>query len=157
MKSIQNTSPLLHRASSVDTVPLIYTLWLLQSPLWPVRQVLLSPHFGDQEAATPNGELLARSHDVLAPIAALTNGYTRSGLKQLGPNTLTVPGTSLVVQWLRIHLPMQGTWILPLVRELRSHMPSGNQAHVPQLEKAERRNEEHVCCEKDPAWPKINK
>ena len=46
----------------------------------------------DQEAATPNGELLARSHDVLTPIAALTNGYTRSGLKQLGPNTLQFQG-----------------------------------------------------------------
>ena len=26
-------------------------------------------------------------------------------------------GTSLVVQWLRIHLPMQGTWVQSLVRE----------------------------------------
>ena len=32
-------------------------------------------------------------------------------------------GASLVVQWLRIHLPMQGTWVPSLVRELRSHMP----------------------------------
>ena len=26
-------------------------------------------------------------------------------------------GASLVVQWLRIHLPMQGTWVQALVRE----------------------------------------
>ena len=26
-------------------------------------------------------------------------------------------GTSLVAQWLRIHLPMQGTWVRALVRE----------------------------------------
>ena len=26
-------------------------------------------------------------------------------------------GTSLVVQWLRIHLPMQGTWVRALVQE----------------------------------------
>ena len=26
-------------------------------------------------------------------------------------------GPSLVVQWLRIHLPMQGTWVRALVRE----------------------------------------
>ena len=26
-------------------------------------------------------------------------------------------GTSLVVQWLRIRLPMQGTWVRSLVRE----------------------------------------
>ena len=35
-------------------------------------------------------------------------------------------GTSLVVQWLRIHLPMQGTQVQSLVWELRSHMPRGN-------------------------------
>ena len=35
-------------------------------------------------------------------------------------------GTSLVVQWLRIYLVMQGTWVQSLVRELRSHMPQGN-------------------------------
>ena len=26
-------------------------------------------------------------------------------------------GTSLVAQWIRIHLPMQGTWVRSLVRE----------------------------------------
>ena len=31
-------------------------------------------------------------------------------------------GTSLVVQWLRICLPMQGTWVQSLLGELRSHM-----------------------------------
>ena len=35
-------------------------------------------------------------------------------------------GTSLVVQWWRIRLPMQGTPVQSLVRELRSHMPWGN-------------------------------
>ena len=35
-------------------------------------------------------------------------------------------GTSLVVQWLRICLPMQGTWVRSLVGELRSHMLRGN-------------------------------
>ena len=28
-----------------------------------------------------------------------------------------IVGTSLVVQWLRIHLPVQGTWVRALVRE----------------------------------------
>jgi len=32
-------------------------------------------------------------------------------------------GTLLVVQWLKIHLPMQGMQIRILVQELRSHMP----------------------------------
>ena len=35
-------------------------------------------------------------------------------------------GTVLVVQWLRLHLPMQGAVeVRSLVRELRSHMPCG--------------------------------
>ena len=34
--------------------------------------------------------------------------------------------TSLVVQWLRIHLAMQGTRVQFLVGELRSHMSQGN-------------------------------
>ena len=32
-------------------------------------------------------------------------------------------GTSLVVQWLRCHLPMKGVQVQPLVRHLRSHIP----------------------------------
>ena len=35
-------------------------------------------------------------------------------------------GTSLVVQWLRICLPVQRIGVQPPVRELRSHMPRGN-------------------------------
>ena len=35
-------------------------------------------------------------------------------------------GTSLMVQWLRIHLPMQGTRVQFLVRELGSHTLQGN-------------------------------
>ena len=31
-------------------------------------------------------------------------------------------GTSLVVQWLKLQLPMQGAWVQSLARELRSHM-----------------------------------
>ena len=32
-------------------------------------------------------------------------------------------GTSLVIQQLRLPLPMQGVWVQSLVRELTSHMP----------------------------------
>ena len=35
-------------------------------------------------------------------------------------------GTSLVVQWLRIHLPMKGIQVRFLVEELRSHVNQGN-------------------------------
>ena len=34
--------------------------------------------------------------------------------------------TSLVVQWLRICLPMQGTQVQSLIQELKSHMLWGN-------------------------------
>ena len=34
--------------------------------------------------------------------------------------------TSLIVQWLRIHLPIQGTLVQSVVRELRFYMPRGN-------------------------------
>ena len=37
-----------------------------------------------------------------------------------------IPGTSLVVQWLRIYLAMQQTWVRSLVGELRPHIPWGN-------------------------------
>ena len=35
-------------------------------------------------------------------------------------------GTSLMVQWLRICLPMQSMQVQSWVRELRSYMPQGN-------------------------------
>ena len=34
-------------------------------------------------------------------------------------------GDSLIVQWLRLHLPMQGVWVLSLVEELRSTRHGG--------------------------------
>ena len=46
---------------------------------------------------------------------------------------LSYPGTSLVVQWLRICLAMQGTRVQSLVGELRSHMLSNKEAPASQL------------------------
>ena len=40
---------------------------------------------------------------------------------------------SLVAWWLRIHLPMQGTWIPSLIRERRTHMLWNNQPQEPYL------------------------
>ena len=37
-----------------------------------------------------------------------------------------IPGTSLVVQWLRIHPAMQRTWVQSLVGVLRSQVLPGN-------------------------------
>ena len=38
----------------------------------------------------------------------------------------TKAGTSLVAQWLRIHLAMHETWVPSVVRKLRSHMSQSN-------------------------------
>ena len=42
-------------------------------------------------------------------------------------------GTSLAVRWLRIRLPVQGTWVQSLVRTLRSHTLQDSWAHASQL------------------------
>ena len=34
-------------------------------------------------------------------------------------------GSSLMVKWLLVHLPMQGVWVLSLAGQLKSHMPQG--------------------------------
>ena len=47
----------------------------------------------------------------------------------------TTPETALVVQWLRIHLAMQETWVQSLVGELRSYMLGSNGGQAPQLPK----------------------
>ena len=66
--------------------------------------------------------------------------------------------TSLVAQWLRIHLPMQGTWIQSLLGELRPHMLQGNSVCMPQLESPRAPTAElrscGVTCSKwrTPAW-----
>ena len=43
----------------------------------------------------------------------LTSEYIKTTLE----NIMNHSGTSLVAQWLRIHLPMQGTWVRALVWE----------------------------------------
>ena len=53
-------------------------------------------------------------------------------VKYKNPNKC--PGTSLVVQWLGICVPMQDMWVQSLARELRSYMPQGNQGNAQQLE-----------------------
>ena len=53
---------------------------------------------------------------VTPPSAAICLQLHKTHVKNL------LPGTSLVVQWLRILLLMQGTRVLSLVGELRSHM-----------------------------------
>ena len=42
------------------------------------------------------------------------------------------PGTSLVVQWLRLHFTIEGVQVQSLVGELRSHKPLGQKAKTKQ-------------------------
>ena len=71
-------------------------------------------------------------HPLFFPSFSATDHVSSTGLgaKGLIRNT---GGTSLVVQWLRIHLPIQGTRVRSLVQELRSHMPQCNWAPESQL------------------------
>ena len=55
-----------------------------------------------------------------------------SGSNQRKFHTFKGSGTSLVVQWLRIRLPMQETWIQSLVRG-KFYMPQSNYAYGAQL------------------------
>ena len=62
-------------------------------------------------------------------------------------------GTSLVVQWLGICIPTQGTRVWSLVGALGSHMPWGHRAHARQLLKP-------MCSRiwnEDPAHSKLKK
>ena len=56
------------------------------------------------------------SKQVLIPKSVL------SGRNHMPLNKNKQNGTFLEVQWLRNHLPMQGTWVQSLVGELRCHM-----------------------------------
>ena len=53
-------------------------------------------------------------------------GVEYKGWENLLAKNSNEQGTPLVVQWLRIFIPMQGTQVQPLVGELRSHTPLGN-------------------------------
>ena len=53
--------------------------------------------------------------------------------------------TSLLIQWLRIHLAMQGTQVRSPVRELRSHMLQSNKANEPQLESLSATTKDPTC------------
>ena len=67
-------------------------------------------------------------------IPAFHHPHPQTASRGLMCKEIVVIGTSLVTQWLTIHLPMQGMQVQSLVGELRSHMrwvTTG--AHLPQL------------------------
>ena len=62
------------------------------------------------------------SHQALSWILGFPSGSNdkESQIRQKGTNKSKLAGTSQVVQWLRIHLAMQGMLVGSLVGELRS-------------------------------------
>ena len=63
-------------------------------------------------------------------------------------------GNSLVVQWLKICLPVQGTWVWSLVRELRAHTLCSNKAFMPQPEKSTHNATKTQCSQNLKSWIK---
>ena len=59
---------------------------------------------------------------------SMGKGKKKKDRQQVSTQTYrkTKAGTSLVVQWLRIHLAMHETWVPSVVRKLRSHMSQSN-------------------------------
>ena len=66
--------------------------------------------------------ILQASKKLMHPkFGSLTEGQTVSVRMKVRPNS----GTSLVIQWLRLHHSMRQMWVQSLVGKLRSHMPHG--------------------------------
>ena len=63
------------------------------------------------------------------PVWASLDGRSPVGC---GEELRRVLGTSLVVQWLGLCLPLQTVQIQSLVRKLRSHMPRGQKNNIKQ-------------------------
>ena len=61
------------------------------------------------------------------------------------------PGTSLVVQWLGVHLTALGVHVRYLVGELRCYMPQSNWAHTAPTEPVPQLDNPHVAT-RDPTW-----
>ena len=55
---------------------------------------------------------------------------------------MMIRGTSLAVQWLRLHLPMQGVQGPSLIRELGSHMPCKKNQNIKQKQYCKKFNKE---------------
>ena len=78
----------------------------------------------------------------------------RASLRRLKHYWRDLPG----VQWLRICLPMQGIWILSLVKALGSRLLWGNLAHALQQRRAPARCNQRklALSNEDPGQPKVN-
>ena len=71
--------------------------------------------------------ILQASKKLMHPkFGSLTEGQTVSVRMKVRPNS----GTSLVIQWLRLHHSMRQMWVQSLVGKLRSHVPWGQKTKM---------------------------
>ncbi|XP_059853806.1 coiled-coil domain-containing protein 43 isoform X2 [Delphinus delphis] len=80
-------------------------------------QIVVKPRMVSEEEKQRKAALLAQYADVTDEEDSV---YSADSVFKM-----LLPGTSLVAQWLRIHLPMQGTPVRALLPR-RSHIPRGN-------------------------------
>ena len=100
-----------------------------------------------------------KKNDILPSVATWTDllGIMLSEISQTG--------TSLVVQWLGIHLPVQGMQVQSLVRELRSQHSVGQlspehwnqRTHASQLEKPMHHNQNPCITSRETNVPQREK
>ena len=85
----------------------------------------------------------------LSPILRLS--LSESAMPQVLSTVKTARGLPWVVCWLKIHLPMQGTWVPSLIEEVRSHMSQATkpacyiEGPVQPAKKKKKRLPGHVC------------
>ena len=117
--------------SHITSVLCIYYSLPVQPLISPCLPTLCCPAFGPLGSLSPPE---TQNEEAFGP-RPYSEGFSSPKpvpwLFQLSNFSLNCPyrielGTSGVVQWLRICLPMQDTWVPSLVRELRSHVPWGN-------------------------------
>ena len=112
-----------HEVMEPDAMILVFECWVLSqffhSPLSPSSRGSLVPlHWIDAGRNEP-GKV---EHDPLASLSV-------SGKEDWGPlwgSEIEKSWTSLVVQWLRICLAMQGTWVQSLAPEDPTHLGATN-------------------------------
>ena len=96
-----------------------YLIWVPNQQALLTTEPVLWPHLGKEANSQPH---LIYEHSLQScPTRKPSQSWSPETDPSLWPCLITeyklLPGTSLVTQWLRIHLPMQGTRVRALVRE----------------------------------------
>ena len=74
------------------------------------------PAHDNKQPIEPNLQIWAKMMTLVEDLEAV---FFKSDPRDIERSkTEVIHGASLVVQWIRIHLPMQGTWVQSLIREV---------------------------------------